>query len=81
MSELKGFQWVSIQHGGSLVWEGLKVDRGGRDLLLGSVEAMGEVSTGGKIQSHDAIVRGDETRVGGEVSRGARVRLERKDVS
>jgi len=36
---------------------------------------VGEVATGGQIQPHDAVVRVEHRRVGGEVGRGAGVGL------
>ena len=47
----------------------LKVDGGGRDLLLGSVVPVRQVTTRRKVQTHDAVVRLQEGR-GGEGWRG-----------
>jgi len=59
-----------------LVRKTLEVYGGGGDLLpAGGVVPVGEVTTGGQIQPHDAVVRVQHRRVGGKVGRGARVGL------
>ena len=47
---------------------GFKVDGGGTDSSFGSLVPMCEVSTGGKVESHDTIVRFEETSIHSEVS-------------
>ena len=59
-----------------VVGEGLEEDGGGGDLLLGGVEAVGEVAAAGEVEAHDAGVGLEEAGVDGEVGRGARVGLD-----
>lgn len=59
-----------------LVGQTLEVDRGRRDLLpSGCVVPMSEVTTGGKVQPHDAVMGLENSRVGGEIGRRSGVRL------
>ncbi len=53
--------------GVDLVRERLEVDGGGGDLLGGGVEAVGEVTARGEIETHDAVVGLEETSVDLEV--------------
>lgn len=58
------------------VRQGLKEDGRGGDLFLGGVETVGEVASGGKVQSHDSLVGVQYGSVHSEVGRGAGVRLD-----
>mmetsp|Transcript_56404 Transcript_56404/g.147018 ORF Transcript_56404/g.147018 Transcript_56404/m.147018 type:complete len:476 (+) Transcript_56404:49-1476(+) len=58
-----------------LVRQGLEVDRGRRDLLLGCVVAVREVATARQVQAHDTRVRRQQSRVHREVGGAARVGL------
>mmetsp|Transcript_58695 Transcript_58695/g.139760 ORF Transcript_58695/g.139760 Transcript_58695/m.139760 type:complete len:372 (-) Transcript_58695:293-1408(-) len=58
------------------VGQGLEVDGGGRDLLLGGVVPVGEVATGGQVQAHDPGVGRQKGRVDREVGRAAAVGLD-----
>lgn len=59
-----------------LVGHGLEVDGGGRDLLLGSLVAVGQVTTGGEVETHDAVLGLDHGGQGSKVGGGSRVRLD-----
>lgn len=59
-----------------LVGHGLEVDRGGRDLLLGGLVTVGQVSTGGEVETHDAVLGLDHGGQGSEVGSRSRVRLD-----
>ena len=55
-----------------LVWQGLKVDGGGRDLLaICCVVAMCQVATAGQIQTHDSVVWVEQSGVHRKVCRTA----------
>mmetsp|Transcript_109442 Transcript_109442/g.274134 ORF Transcript_109442/g.274134 Transcript_109442/m.274134 type:complete len:517 (+) Transcript_109442:95-1645(+) len=58
-----------------LVRQGLEVDRGRRDLLLGCVVAMREVAPAGQVQAHDTRVWWQQASVDGEVCRAAGIWL------
>ena len=58
------------------VGEGLEVDGRRADLLLGSVEAVGQVTAVGEVKAHDAVVGAEETRVDGHVGGGSGVGLD-----
>ncbi len=51
------------------VGHALKVDRSGRYLPLGGLEAMRQMAAGGKIESHDSIVGVEQGRVDCEIGR------------
>mmetsp|Transcript_58697 Transcript_58697/g.139771 ORF Transcript_58697/g.139771 Transcript_58697/m.139771 type:complete len:372 (-) Transcript_58697:293-1408(-) len=57
------------------VGQGLEVDGGGRDLLLGGVVAVGEVTAAGQVQAHDTCVRRQQGRVHRKVGRATGVGL------
>lgn len=59
-----------------LVGHGLEVDGGGRDLLLGGLVAVGQVATGGKVESHDAVLGLDHGGQGSKVGGGSGVGLD-----
>ena len=64
------------------VRETFKVNRSGRNSLANSfllgvgVETVSQVSTRGKIESHDTVMGSEKTSVHGKVGRGTRVRLD-----
>mmetsp|Transcript_49006 Transcript_49006/g.111658 ORF Transcript_49006/g.111658 Transcript_49006/m.111658 type:complete len:258 (-) Transcript_49006:881-1654(-) len=58
-----------------LVGQALEVDRSGRDLLLRGVISVGEVTTAGQVQTHDARVRRQEGRIDRKVGGAPGVRL------
>jgi hypothetical protein len=64
---------VVDQPGGvvDLVRERLEVDGRRRDLALGGVGTVGEVTSVGETKTHDAVLRLDESGEGGEVGGGA----------
>ena len=57
------------------IGEGLKEDRHGGDLLTIGLVAMGEVSSMGKIECHDAVMRSKDGSIGLEVGGRSRERL------
>lgn len=72
------FELVVVDVAGLLVEavrKRLEVDRRGRDALLGSVEAVGEVTAMREVETHDAVVRLEQASVDRHVGRRARVRL------
>mmetsp|Transcript_807 Transcript_807/g.1883 ORF Transcript_807/g.1883 Transcript_807/m.1883 type:complete len:277 (-) Transcript_807:97-927(-) len=58
------------------VGQGLEVDGGGGDLLLGRVVAVGQVPTGWQVQAHDPGVRRQQSCIHGKVRRAARIWLD-----
>ncbi|URE31071.1 Nuclear transport factor 2 (NTF2) domain [Musa troglodytarum] len=64
-------------HGADLVGEALEVNGGGGDLLAtGGVVAVSEVSAGGKVEAHDAVMGIEKGGVGGEIGRTTGVWLD-----
>mmetsp|Transcript_15046 Transcript_15046/g.18151 ORF Transcript_15046/g.18151 Transcript_15046/m.18151 type:complete len:331 (+) Transcript_15046:595-1587(+) len=81
-AEVEGllFQLVVVDVSGlgaHLVGKRLEVDRGSRNLhSLGCVEAVGQVTSGGQVKTHDTVVRVEQASVHSEVGRAAGVRLD-----
>lgn len=73
---LKSVEIDETGGGADLVGHGLEVDGGGRDLLLGGLVAVGQVATGGEVETHDAVLGLDHGSQGSKVSGGSRVGLD-----